>query len=123
MFGKLLKSILLPAVCSAVTLSAAEVGSVKFIQEGSHPVPTELLSVVLRLCPGMEFNAAHMDEDLKNLYKTGKISDAVSEFRTTLTIKNLSFSDITEVKWNNITFEPNGLEKEIEIGNFVKKRC
>ena len=82
MFGKLLKSILLPAVCSAVTLSAAEVGSVKFIQEGSHPVPTELLSVVLRLRPGMEFNAAHMDEDLKNLYKTGKISDAVSEFRT-----------------------------------------
>lgn len=56
------------------------------------------------------------DEDVSN--DNGNTEPVVT---TTLTIKNLSFSDITEVKWNNITFEPNGLEKEIEIGNFVKK--
>ena len=82
MFGNLLKRVLLPVFCSAVTLIGAEVGSIKFVQDGGNPVPTELLSVVLRLRPGMEFNAEYMDEDLKNLYKTGYLSDAVSEFRT-----------------------------------------
>ena len=56
------------------------------------------------------------DEDVSN--DNGNTEPVVT---TTLTIKNLSFSDITEVKWNNITFKPNDLEKEIEIGNFVKK--
>ena len=54
--------------CAAAVLGAAEVGSVKFVQQGNNPVPTELLRVALRLRPGMEFSTAHMDEDLKNLY-------------------------------------------------------
>ena len=82
MFCQNLKRMFLPLVCAALTAVGAEVGSVKFVQDGSNPVPEDLLKVVLRLRPGMEFNAAHMDEDLKNLFKTGKISDAVSEFRT-----------------------------------------
>ena len=72
----------LPVICSAVAINAAEVGSVKFIQEGGNPVPVDLLNVALRLRPGMEFSKAHLDEDLKNLYRTGKVSDAVSDFRT-----------------------------------------
>lgn len=72
----------MPVVCAAAVLSGAEVASVDFVQDGKDPIPTDLLMVSLRLRPGMEFNTAYMDEDLKNLYKTGKISDAVSEFRT-----------------------------------------
>ena len=83
MFNKsLFKSMLSAFCCAAAVLGAAEVGSVKFVQQGNNPVPTELLRVALRLRPGMEFSTAHMDEDLKNLYKTGKISSAVSEYRT-----------------------------------------
>ena len=82
MLKKLFKGMLLPVVCTALTLNAAEVGSVKFIQEGGNPIPTDLLNVALRLRPGMEFSKAHMDEDLKNLIKTGKVSDAVAEFQT-----------------------------------------
>ncbi|MBE6378262.1 MAG: outer membrane protein assembly factor BamA [Lentisphaerae bacterium] len=79
---KFFKAALSLAGCWALMLTAAEVGAVKFVQEGKNPVPQELLQVALRLRPGMEFKAEHMDEDLKNLYKTGKISNAVSEYRT-----------------------------------------
>ncbi len=82
MFSKIFR-VVLPIVCgSAIMLNAAEVGSVKFIQDGKNPVPQDLLQVALRLRPGMEFNPVYMDEDLKNLYKTGKISNAVAEYRT-----------------------------------------
>jgi len=81
MLKKLLTRVL-PVISFAVAVNAAEVGSVKFIQEGSNPVPTDLLNVALRLRPGMEFSKAHMDEDLKNLYRSGKVADAVSDFRT-----------------------------------------
>ena len=76
-----IKYLLLLWLCSTVTAEAAKVGSVKFEQEGSAKIPTELLEVVLRLRPGMEFNASYMDADLKSLFDTGKISDAVAEFR------------------------------------------
>ena len=62
----------LPVICSAVAINAAEVGSVKFIQEGGNPVPVDLLNVALRLRPGMEFSKAHLDEDLKNLREASK---------------------------------------------------
>ena len=38
---------------------------------------------------------------------------------TKLTIRNQSFSDITEVKWNGVSFQLNDLEKSIEIGTKV----
>ena len=76
------KIMVLPVCCAVLSAVAAQVGSVKFIQSGKNPIPEELLQVALRLRPGMEFSTGHMDEDLKNLYKTGKIADAVSEFRT-----------------------------------------
>ena len=76
------RMLLFPVLLMTVIAAGAEVGAVKFIQEGKNPIPDDLLQVALRLRPGMEFSAAHMDEDLKNLYNTGKISDAVSEFRT-----------------------------------------
>lgn len=82
MLRKIFKVVLPIVCCSAAMLSAAEVGAVKFVQEGSNPIPTEMLRVALRLRPGMEFNADHLDEDLRNLYKTGKISSADSEYRT-----------------------------------------
>ncbi|MCI5780059.1 MAG: outer membrane protein assembly factor BamA [Lentisphaeria bacterium] len=63
-----------------LTLSAAEVGEVKFVQKGSNPVPDDILSVSLRLRPGVEFKKEHMDEDLKNLYRSGRVSDATAEF-------------------------------------------
>ena len=70
MFRKLTKYILMPVVCAAAVLSGAEVASVDFVQDGKDPIPTDLLMVSLRLRPGMEFNTAYMDEDLKNLYCT-----------------------------------------------------
>ena len=82
MFKRWSKIMLLLFGCAVLGLSAAQVGSVKFVQTGKNPVPEELLKVALRLRPGMEFSTAHMDEDLKNLYKTGKISDVSSEFKT-----------------------------------------
>ena len=81
MFRRFMKFLLLPVIFSATALQAAKISSIKFEQEGDNPIPEELLSVVLRLRPGMEFSAAHMDADLKSLFDTGKISDAVAEFR------------------------------------------
>ena len=78
------KIFLLTAVTllSLLHLSSAEVASVKFEQEGKNPIPDEVLSVALRLRPGMVFNQEHMDEDLKNLFKSGKVADATAEFNT-----------------------------------------
>ncbi|MBE6376177.1 MAG: outer membrane protein assembly factor BamA [Lentisphaerae bacterium] len=83
MFRKFFKGVLLLSLLfPAASLSAAEVGAVRFIQEGGEAVPVDLLQVALRLRPGMEFTTGYMDEDLKNLIKTGKVSDAVAEFQT-----------------------------------------
>lgn len=84
MFSKIFRGLLFATVfCAIFNVAAAVVGSVKFDQGGSkNPVPQEMLNVVLRLRPGVEFNTAYLDEDLKSLFKTGKVADAVSEFRT-----------------------------------------
>ncbi len=81
-----MKKLFLPAAMffcvAALHLSSAEVASVKFEQEGKNPIPDEVLNVALRLRPGMDFNQEHMDEDLKNLFKSGKVADATAEFNT-----------------------------------------
>lgn len=74
-------SLLLTLIATAV-LSAAEVGEVKFVQQGNNPVPDDILSASLRLRPGVEFKKEHMDEDLKNLFNSGRVSDAAGEFTT-----------------------------------------
>ena len=79
----ILKKIFILLTLSVITaLGAAEVGEVKFIQQGSDPVPDDILSASLRLRPGVEFKKEFMDEDLKNLYNSGRVSDATAEFST-----------------------------------------
>ncbi|MBR2345848.1 MAG: outer membrane protein assembly factor BamA [Lentisphaeria bacterium] len=73
----------------SVILCAAKVGEVKFEQKGPNPLPDEVLRVVLRMRPGMEFKKEYMDEDLKSLYSSGRITDAVAEY-TTLPDGNVS---------------------------------
>lgn len=41
--------------------------------------------------------------------------------QTTLTIRNQSFSDLSEVSWNNNVFEENSLENSINMGRSVTK--
>lgn len=41
--------------------------------------------------------------------------------QTTLTIRNQSFSDLSEVSWNNNVFEENSLEHSINMGRSVTK--
>ncbi|MBE6399465.1 MAG: outer membrane protein assembly factor BamA [Lentisphaerae bacterium] len=77
----MIKKIFLPMLTAAVlALNAAEVGSVKFIQEGGNPIPESILNVSLRLRPGMEFKPEYMDEDLKTLFNSGRVSDAAAEY-------------------------------------------
>ena len=72
------KGILLTAF-AGLTLGAAEIAAVKFDQQGADPIPTDMLYVTLRLRQGMEFKREYLDEDIKNLFATGKVADVVSE--------------------------------------------
>ena len=76
------KLFLMAALSAWLAATAAEVGEVKFVQKGSNPVPDDILRVSLRLRPGAEFKKEYLDEDLKNLYRSGRISDAAAEFTT-----------------------------------------
>ena len=65
----------------SVKLQAATVADVRFEQTGKNPIPSEMLSLTLRLRKGMEFKREYLDQDIKNLYATGTVSDVVSEVR------------------------------------------
>jgi len=75
------KGIMLAAF-AGLTLGAAEIAAVKFDQQGADPIPTDMLYVTLRLRSGMEFKREYLDEDIKNLFATGKVADVVSEVQT-----------------------------------------
>ena len=69
-------------IARCMMLSAAEVASLKIEQEGGEKNPQEMLMVTMRLRPGVEFSREHLDNDIKSIYATGKVSDVVANVDT-----------------------------------------
>lgn len=81
--SKFLKQLLFPvAVVAVLQLNAAKVESLEIIQDGENKIPQELLNLTMRLRPGSEYSREYLDQDIKNLYATGKISDVVANVET-----------------------------------------
>jgi hypothetical protein len=77
-------------------------------EEGKQNAFTFTINTLVTLANGERKNT------LKNLY------DALNrEESTTLTIKNTSFTDITDVVWNNVSFASNQAENAIKAGATV----
>ena len=66
------------AAVAVLQLNAAKVESLEIIQDGENKIPQEMLVLSMRLRPGSEYTREYLDQDIKNLYATGKISDVVA---------------------------------------------
>ena len=80
------------------------------VEEGEQNTFTFTINTIVSLANGERKNS------LKNLY------DALNRAeQTTLTIKNTSFTDITDVVWNNVSFASSQTENTIIAGATVTK--
>ena len=70
------------AAVAVLQLDAAKVESLEIIQVGENKIPQELLNLTMRLRPGSEYTREYLDQDIKNLYATGKVSDVVANVET-----------------------------------------
>ena len=91
----MIKKLFLPVVAAAVlVLNAAEVGSVKFIQEGGNPIPEDILNVSLLDHPGQQQGQQKQHTDHAGGKIEGKASGddfgnkAQSEYDEDLTREN-----------------------------------
>ena len=66
------------AAACALTAAAAQVETLEIVQDGTNKIPQEMLTVTMRLRPGSEYSREFLDQDIKNLYATGKVSDVVA---------------------------------------------
>ena len=69
---------LLSMLILAAQLTAVEIGSLNIVQEGNDRIPQDMLTVIMRLRPGSEYRREYLDEDIKNIYASGKVSDVVA---------------------------------------------
>ena len=79
------------SIAGAASLSAAKVESLKIQQEGENKIPQEMLNISMRLRQGSEYSREYLDEDIKNLYASGKIADI------TANVENLSNGNVAIV--------------------------
>ena len=80
--SKFLKQLLFSVAAVAVSqLNAVQVESLEIIQEGENRIPQELLILSMRLRAGSEYSREYLDQDIKNLYATGKVSDVVANVK------------------------------------------
>ena len=70
------------AAAAILAANAAEVETLEIIQEGAGQLPKEMLTVSMRLRPGREYTREYLDQDIKNLYATGKVSDVIANVET-----------------------------------------
>lgn len=66
---------------SVATAAAAQIGDVKYEQQGSQRLPELQIAYNVQLRPGMEFRREILDEDIKRLFASGNFSDVVSEVK------------------------------------------
>ena len=114
--------ILAVSIAGCFQLGAAKVESLKIEQDGENKIPQELLNVTMRLRSGSEYTREYLDEDIKNLYASGKISDVVAKVEN---LANGNVSIILQVKpapiisvmkiEGNAKFETKDLQKHFTI--------
>ena len=114
--------ILAVSIAGCFQLGAAKVESLKIEQDGDNKIPQELLNVTMRLRKGSEYTREYLDEDIKNLYASGKISDVVAKVEN---LANGNVSIILQVKPSpvisvmkiegNAKFETKDLQKHFTI--------
>ena len=110
------------SIAGAATLSAAKVESLKIQQEGENKIPQEMLNISMRLRQGSEYSREYLDEDIKNLYASGKIADITANVENlangnvAIVLKVKPSPVITVLKIEgNAKFETKDLQKHFTI--------
>ena len=110
------------SIAGAATLSAAKVESLKIQQEGENKIPQEMLNISMRLRQGSEYSREYLDEDIKNLYASGKIADVTANVENlangnvAIVLKVKPSPVITVLKIEgNAKFETKDLQKHFTI--------
>ena len=114
--------ILAVAFAGCFQLGAAKVESLKIEQDGENKIPQELLNVTMRLRKGSEYTREYLDEDIKNLYASGKIADVVAKVENlangnvaiSLQVKPSPVITVLKIE-GNAKFETKDLQKHFTI--------
>ena len=114
--------ILAVAFAGCFQLGAAKVESLKIEQDGENKIPQELLNVTMRLRKGSEYTREYLDEDIKNLYASGKIADVVAKVENLangnvairLQVKPSPVITVLKIE-GNAKFETKDLQKHFTI--------
>ncbi len=113
-------SLVFLAMC-CLGLSAAEVGRVDFLQEGSRKLPDEQIRFNVQMRPGSEFSRNVLDEDTKRLYNTGNFADVVSEVDVQPDGKvNVTFRLKLRPRISKLELKGNAKLKTEELGKLMK---
>ena len=110
------------AFAGVVRLDAAKVESLTICQEGGNQLPQEMLNITMRLRKGSEYTREYLDEDIKNLYASGKIADVTANVENlangnvAIELKVKPSPVITVLKIEgNAKFETKDLQKHFTI--------
>ncbi|MCF7791246.1 MAG: outer membrane protein assembly factor BamA [Victivallales bacterium] len=105
-------------IITSISLSAAEIGSIKFKQKGNMKVPEDLLRYNLSQQSGTKFSQNLLNDDIKRLYDTGYFSDVEATTEKTKSGKiNITFNVITTPRINVIRIKGND---KISTGELLK---
>lgn len=110
------------AIAGGITLGAAKVESLKIRQEGENKIPQEMLNISMRLRQGSEYTREYLDEDIKNLYASGKIADITANVENlangnvaiVLKVKPSPVISVLKIE-GNAKFETKDLQKHFTI--------
>ena len=119
-----LRLVALAVACAGVcSIGAAEVESLRIEQDGTaDKIPQEMLMVTMRLRQGGQYTREYLDQDIKNLYATGKVSDVVANVETLkngnvairLRIKPSPVISVLKIE-GNAKFETKELQKHFTV--------
>jgi hypothetical protein len=114
---------LTPGAAEAIDISADASGYVFFTKSGASPMNLRTQEVVtVSKAENTTFTITNNTVviEVDNPDNTGTLATIVP-LVTTLTIKNMSFTDLLEVKWQAVGFTTNATEDAIAMGTTVSK--
>ena len=122
-FGKLRFLLSVAALTGVCYLGAVEVETLNIEQDaGTDKIPQEMLMLTMRLRPGSQYTREYLDQDIKNLYATGKVADVVANVETLkngnvairFRIKPSPVISILKIE-GNVKFETRELQKHFTV--------
>jgi hypothetical protein len=112
-----------PGAVGTIDISADASGYIFFTKSGASPMNLRTQEVVtVSKAENIMFTITNNTVviEVANPDNTGALA-AIVPLVTTLTIKNISFSDLLSVEWQGIGFAENTLENSIALGKSVTK--